>query len=571
MPMVTSPAPEVFQRKLVQALEGLPRVCVIADDVLIKGEGATQEEAEKDHDEKLRRFLTRCRKRNVKLNADKFKLKQKDNHLSDEILGQLMCKENMWEWTDIQEEDVTVFRGDRAGIPDTLRVDITHRIHSSHLGVKGCLRRARECVYWLGMSEEIKTFISKWDICRSGGLNTGHRRWDTYRVKTAKLLMLKAAAARQAVLGHCNMPSQVLNTSPAQRLLSKEDQDPASHKGHFAEAREQSGMALVSWATPTGLVFKWVPPPRLHQSSARRITRVTGTSTTDEHAFGNFSHVLCSPAYNLIAQEGQTCDLGGKIYRSGESFRPSCKHQCVCMNGEIGCVPMCANNVLLPSPDCPYPRRVHIPGRCCEEWLCEQSPPDHHYQSVLAGASQIRPLPSSNPISVFRSLSPHGPQAESPRDNCIVQTTEWSECSATCDMGVSSRVTNDNQRCQLERQSRICMLRPCSSQQHKDIKKGKKCVRTPKAQHGMRFELSGCSSTRLYKPKFCGVCTDNRCCTPHTTITALVEFHCPDGEVFTKNMMFIKTCSCHHDCPQDNDIFLASNTRRMIGDYDNDM
>lgn len=101
--------------------------------------------------------------------------------------------------------------------------------------------------------------------------------------------------------------------------------------------------------------------------------------------------------------------------------------------------------------------------------------------------------------------------------------------------------------------------------------KGKKCVRTPKAQQGMRFELSGCSSTRLYKPKFCGVCTDSRCCTPHTTITAEVEFHCPEGDVFTKQMMFIKTCSCHHDCAQDNDIFLASNTRRMIGDYDNDM
>lgn len=87
----------------------------------------------------------------------------------------------------------------------------------------------------------------------------------------------------------------------------------------------------------------------------------------------------------------------------------------------------------------------------------------------------------------------------------------------------------------------------------------------------MRFELSGCSSVRLYRPKFCGVCIDNRCCTPHRTITAHVEFQCPEGDVFIKRMMFIKTCSCHYDCPQDNDIFLASNTRRMFGDYDRDM
>ncbi|XP_037650636.1 CCN family member 2b [Sebastes umbrosus] len=274
-----------------------------------------------------------------------------------------------------------------------------------------------------------------------------------------------------------------------------------------------------------------------------------------------------------MAQEGQTCDLGGVIYRSGESFQPSCKHHCVCMNGEIGCVPTCASDVRLPSPDCPYPHPVQIPGKCCEEWVCDQSPRDHHYQSVMAGASQIHPLPSSHPASVFRRVSPHhGLQAESPRDNCIVQTTEWSECSASCGMAVSSRITNDNRRCQLERQTRICMVRPCNSQQEQEIKKGKKCIRTPKAQRGMHFELSGCSSTKLYRPKFCGVCTDDRCCTPHTTVTAEVEFRCPEGEgVFTKKMMFIKTCSCHRDCPQDNDIFLASNTRRMIGDYDNDM
>lgn len=39
MPMGISPAPEVFQRKLMQALEGLPQVYIIADDVLIMGEG----------------------------------------------------------------------------------------------------------------------------------------------------------------------------------------------------------------------------------------------------------------------------------------------------------------------------------------------------------------------------------------------------------------------------------------------------------------------------------------------------------------------------------------------------
>ncbi|KAK7124695.1 hypothetical protein R3I94_018922 [Phoxinus phoxinus] len=261
-----------------------------------------------------------------------------------------------------------------------------------------------------------------------------------------------------------------------------------------------------------------------------------------------------------MAQEGQTCDLGGVIYRSGETFQPSCKHQCVCMNGEIGCVPTCANNIRLPTPDCPYPRRVQIPGKCCEEWVCDQIPQEDTFQSAMAGRS-----------IAYREITDQGVQSESARDNCIVQTTEWSECSAICGMGVSSRVTNDNEQCQLERQTRMCMIRPCHAELEKDIKRGKKCVRTPKSQRGMRFELSGCHSIRLYKPKFCGVCTDGRCCTPHATVTAEVEFRCPEGDTFRKRMMFIKTCSCHHDCPRENDIFLASNSRRMIGDYDNDM
>lgn len=78
MPMGISPAPEIFQRKLTVALEGLPGVYIIADDVLITGQGETQESAERDHDEKLKAFLARCREKGIKLNADKFKLRQRE-------------------------------------------------------------------------------------------------------------------------------------------------------------------------------------------------------------------------------------------------------------------------------------------------------------------------------------------------------------------------------------------------------------------------------------------------------------------------------------------------------------
>lgn len=55
--MGISPAPEVFKRKLTQALEGSPGIYIIADDVLITGEGDTQQSASKDHDDKLKIVL----------------------------------------------------------------------------------------------------------------------------------------------------------------------------------------------------------------------------------------------------------------------------------------------------------------------------------------------------------------------------------------------------------------------------------------------------------------------------------------------------------------------------------
>lgn len=60
-----------------------------------------------------------------------------------------------------------IFRGDRAVIPCTLRKDMIQRIHASHIGIEGCLRRARECVYWPGMNAQIKDSIEKCDVCRT--------------------------------------------------------------------------------------------------------------------------------------------------------------------------------------------------------------------------------------------------------------------------------------------------------------------------------------------------------------------------------------------------------------------
>ena len=77
MPFGISPAQEVSQRKLNQALEGLNDSYVIADDILVTGRGSTLEEARTNYDRNLLALLKRCRdKVLIKLNKEKFRLRE---------------------------------------------------------------------------------------------------------------------------------------------------------------------------------------------------------------------------------------------------------------------------------------------------------------------------------------------------------------------------------------------------------------------------------------------------------------------------------------------------------------
>ena len=48
-----------------------------------------------------------------------------------------------------------------------MRPELLRRIHNSHLGIEGCLRRAREHVYWPGLNREVKDFVQPCDICQA--------------------------------------------------------------------------------------------------------------------------------------------------------------------------------------------------------------------------------------------------------------------------------------------------------------------------------------------------------------------------------------------------------------------
>ena len=78
MPFGINSAPEVWQRRMREHIEGLKGVEVIADDFVIVGYGNTPAEWQSDHDQNVRAFLNRCRERNLKLNEKKARLRQQE-------------------------------------------------------------------------------------------------------------------------------------------------------------------------------------------------------------------------------------------------------------------------------------------------------------------------------------------------------------------------------------------------------------------------------------------------------------------------------------------------------------
>ena len=64
-------------------------------------------------------------------------------------------------------QDEILFRGNRVIVPAAMRSEMLKKIHASHIGIEGCLRRAREILYWPGMTAAIRDCVSACGTCNS--------------------------------------------------------------------------------------------------------------------------------------------------------------------------------------------------------------------------------------------------------------------------------------------------------------------------------------------------------------------------------------------------------------------
>ena len=62
-------------------------------------------------------------------------------------------------------QDGILLRSQRVIIPSSMRRELVQKVHAGHMGINSCLRRARELIFWPGMSTQIRQFVQSCPVC----------------------------------------------------------------------------------------------------------------------------------------------------------------------------------------------------------------------------------------------------------------------------------------------------------------------------------------------------------------------------------------------------------------------
>ena len=82
----------------------------------------------------------------------------------DEIPKQLRP---YWCYRDeLSVEDGVILKGERVLIPKSMQADVIQRVHAGHQGIEKCKLRAKSCVYWNGINNDIEEVVKRCETCQ---------------------------------------------------------------------------------------------------------------------------------------------------------------------------------------------------------------------------------------------------------------------------------------------------------------------------------------------------------------------------------------------------------------------
>ena len=68
--------------------------------------------------------------------------------------------------TELSVKDGILMRGSRIVIPVALRPEMLDRVHTGHQGISKCRERARQSIWWPGLSRQLEERVKSCSICR---------------------------------------------------------------------------------------------------------------------------------------------------------------------------------------------------------------------------------------------------------------------------------------------------------------------------------------------------------------------------------------------------------------------
>ena len=68
---------------------------------------------------------------------------------------------------ELTTHDGLVLRGPRVVIPASMRKEMKERVHCGHVGINSSIRKAKDLIFWPGMSKEIRQFVESCSVCVS--------------------------------------------------------------------------------------------------------------------------------------------------------------------------------------------------------------------------------------------------------------------------------------------------------------------------------------------------------------------------------------------------------------------